>query len=723
MLQISQNYKTGAIELQQVESPALRAGGILVRTAVSVISPGTEGMKVREARMNYLEKAQARPDQVKKVLETVRQQGLVATYHKVMNKLDSLTPLGYSLAGTVLAVGADVKDFHVGQRVACAGAGWANHAEINFVPKNLAVPIPEGVTFERAAFATIGSIALHGFHQSELRLGETACVIGLGLIGQMLVQMLRASGITVVGIDLSAERCRMAEINGAAVAADPGDSTLGAKLARLSSGFGADCVFLTVASDLSGPLQQAIDLVRDRGRVVVVGKTKLDLPYGDCFRKEIDFRFSRSYGPGRYDPMYEEQGVDYPIGYVRWTERRNLMAFLELVARGQVDPLALVGETYPFSEATAVYEALHDGRLQGLGALFRYGEGDGAAAAVAATAAVPVRSRPAGAANTLRLGVIGAGNYAASMLLPVLHKLPGITLSAVATATPLSAANAARKFGFGRHGTDWRGVVEDTAIDAVVIATRHASHPAMIAAALRAGKTVFVEKPLAIDGEGLEEVREASRNCGSERLMVGFNRRFSSSLAAVKCQFRPGAGPLAIGYRVHAGALDTGAWQCAAGEGGRFVGEAGHFFDVFAWLTDSHPVAVTASCLRAGAVGGDDDDNLSVTVEYADGSMATLQYLTQGGSKVPKEYLEVFGQGRTVQMDNFETVAVFDNQSRVRRQRTNDGKGQAEQMAAFVAACRTAGAMPISFSSLLDTTRLTLAAITSTKARQTVVLA
>lgn len=724
MLQVCQSYKSGVVELRDVAAPVLRDGGILVRTVVSVISSGTEGMKVREARMSLLEKARARPDQVLKVLETAQQQGIRVAYQKAMNKLDSLTPLGYSLSGVVVAVGAGAEEFHVGQRVACAGAGFANHAEFNFIPKNLAVPVPPTVGFDAAAFATLGAIALHGLRQGDLRLGETACVVGLGLVGQLLVQLLRAAGVTVIGVDPAPERRALAERLGAWSAAAPDDGGATAAVMAATGGTGVDGVFLTAASDDNGPLELALELARDRGRVVAVGKTKLDLPYVPCFRKEVDLRFSRSYGPGRYDPSYEMKGVDYPIGYVRWTERRNMAAFLDLAAAGRVDTAALVGAEYAFAQATEAYETLRKGLLPGLSALFRHDETAAAPVFPPPPAPPPARRDGVRRDGVLRIGAVGAGNYACSMLFPALRNDSRVELAMVIAAGGLSAADAARKFGFAAHGTDSRSVLDDPTIDAVVIATRHAGHPALVAAALAAGKATLVEKPLAIDAAGLALVEEATAAApGGARLLVGFNRRFSPAACAVKDCFTAGAGPLSMVYRVHAGSLDATAWQRDPEEGGRFIGEAGHFFDLFAFLTMTAPTAVTATRLRpAGAGMGDDGDNLSVIVDYADGSTGTLIYLTQGGGRTPKERLEVFGQGRTVVLDNFESVTVYDGDRRGKTRRVDGGKGQAAQMAAFVAACRAGGPMPISPDSLFATTRLTLAAVESAVNRRTCLL-
>jgi threonine dehydrogenase-like Zn-dependent dehydrogenase len=372
MRQVTQNYKSGEIRLEEVDWPALKAGGVLVRSHYSVISTGTEGMKVREGKLSYLGKARARPDQLKKVLQSLKQQGLLATYRKVMNKLDSLTPLGYSLAGEVVAVGADAAEFHVGQRVACAGAGYANHAEVNFVPKNLVVPVPDEVSLKHASFATVGAIALHAFRQAQMQLGESACVIGLGLLGQLLVQILRAAGIHAVGTDLVAERCRLAEELGANAALTAEDPALERLIARLTGGAGVDCVFVAAGGGSNAATELAVRIARDRARVVDIGKTRLDLPWNDYYLKELDVRFSRSYGPGRYDANYEERGIDYPIGYVRWTEKRNLASFLDLVSSGQVKVEPLISQVRKFGEAETVYRELAENGGNVLAVAFEY---------------------------------------------------------------------------------------------------------------------------------------------------------------------------------------------------------------------------------------------------------------------------------------------------------------------------------------------------------------
>lgn len=722
MKQVSQNYRTGKIKLEDVDLPALRKGGLLVRTHYSVISAGTEGMKVKEGKMSFLGKARARPDQVKKVLNTLRQQGFVATYQKVMNKLDSLTPLGYSLSGEVIAVSDGADEFHVGQRVACAGAGYANHAEINFIPKNLAVAVPADVSMKHAAFATVGAIALQGYRQAEMQLGETACVIGLGLLGQLLVQILRAGGMHVIGVDLVKTRCELAEKLGATAAMTPEDPSLLSTARRLTGGNGVDCVFLTAGGTSNAPVELAVEMARDRARIVDIGKMKLDLPWNEYYLKELDVRFSRSYGPGRYDPTYEEKGGDYPIGYVRWTERRNLSSFLELVAENKVQLDPIVSSVREFSEAEQVYQELAEGKGNALGTVFKHTVNN----EKAERSRYPVSStavlRPA-AAGKVRFGVIGAGNYASSMLLPHLQKKDDVELVAVATASSLSAQNAFRKFGFRTATTDYKEILDNEDIDAVIIATRHSSHANLVAEALRKGKATYVEKPLAISTEGLELVRQAIVDSGNDRLMVGFNRRFSPLAKQIAQRIQGKHFPLMLHYRVHAGQLDRGSWYLDSAEGSRFVGEAGHFFDLLSYLVGSRPVSVAAMSLRPEKTSRDDLENAAVSVQFEDGSVGNLLYLTQGGAKVPKEYLELFGGGRTAQLNNFESLALFDQDNQKILKAGRVDKGQKSELEALIQAVKTGGPMPIPIESLFDTTLTTLAAMKSVQTGNRVELA
>ncbi|MFF7992598.1 bi-domain-containing oxidoreductase [Kitasatospora xanthocidica] len=717
MKQVVQNYKSGELAVLDVPVPGCKPGGVLVRTAYSLISTGTELMKVSEAGMSMLGKARSRPDQVAKVMQSVAANGLPATYRKVMGKLDSYTPLGYSLCGVVEQVGAGIDDVKAGDLVACAGNEHALHAELNWVPKNLYTPVPDGLAPRHAAFGTVGSIAMQGVRQGEPQLGEVALVIGLGLIGQLVAQLLTASGVRVVGADPDPARCELAERLGAVACGDPGSAAVEAAVAELTGGHGVDQVYLAAGGGSNQPVELAARLARDRGRVVDIGKCRLDLPWNAYYEKELDVRFSRSYGPGRYDPEYELDGRDYPIGYVRWTERRNLACFLDLLARGRVDVDPLVSHVAEFEDAVETYRRLKDGELKAVAVLFRYpgpaGEEsedavEAPAVAVPAvrrgTAATPARPLDA----PVRLAFIGAGNYASSMLLPHLARRDGVTLSTVVTTTALSAANAQRKFGFARATTDLDAVLGDPSVDAVFVVTRHSSHAELTRQALLAGKTVFVEKPLALTEDELAGVLAAVEESGNDRLQVGFNRRFAPLLREAKSRLGARTGPASLRYLVNAGRLQPGSWYLRQGtEGSRFAGEGGHFIDTASWLLEADPVSVYAV-----ATAGDED--LQVVLRYPDGSTATISYVTTGAPGFPKETLDLVADGKVLKLDDFVRSSVHGPKRWVssRLPKARD-KGQSAELAAFVKAVRTGGPMPVPLESLVATTAATLAVRTA----------
>ncbi|MEU6511464.1 bi-domain-containing oxidoreductase [Streptomyces sp. NPDC046942] len=709
MKQVVQNYKTGELAVLDVPVPGCKPGGVLVRSAYSLISTGTELMKVSEAGMSMLGKARSRPDQVAKVMQSVATNGVPATYRKVMGKLDSYTPLGYSLCGVVEQVGAGIDDVKAGDLVACAGNEHALHAELNWVPKNLYTPVPDGLAPRHAAFGTVGSIALQGVRQGESRLGEVALVIGLGLIGQLVVQLLAASGVRVVGADPDPARCELAERLGAAACGDPASAAVETAVAELTGGHGVDQVYLAAGGGSNQPVELAARLCRDRGRVVDIGKCRLDLPWNAYYEKELDVRFSRSYGPGRYDPEYELEGRDYPIGYVRWTERRNLACFLDLLARGSVDVQPLVSHIADFDDAVETYQRLKDGELKAVAVLFRYpGQAEDTGEAAAPAVAVPtvnVKPRPARATRTpVRLAFVGAGNYATSMLLPHLAQRDGVELSTVVTTTALSAANAQRKFGFAEATTDLDAVLGDKSIDAVFVVTRHSSHAELTRRALLAGKTVFVEKPLALTEDELAGVLAAVEKSGNDRLQVGFNRRFAPLLQEARRRFGARSGPASLRYLVNAGRLQHGSWYLQQGtEGSRFAGEGGHFIDTASWLLEADPVSVYA-------VAPSGNEDLQVVLRYPDGSTATISYVTTGAPGFPKETLDLVADGKVLRLDDFVRATVYGRKRWVssRLPKARD-KGQNAELAAFIKAVRTGGPMPVPLQSLVATTAATLA--------------
>ncbi|MEU4488884.1 bi-domain-containing oxidoreductase [Streptomyces purpurascens] len=707
MKQVVQNYKSGELAVLDVPVPGCKPGGVLVRTAYSLISTGTELMKVSEAGMSMLGKARSRPDQVAKVMQSVATNGVPATYRKVMGKLDSYTPLGYSLCGVVEQVGTGIDDVKVGDLVACAGNEHALHAELNWVPRNLYTPVPDGLAPRHAAFGTVGSIAMQGVRQGEPQLGEVALVIGLGLIGQLVAQLLTASGVRVVGVDPDPVRCELAERLGAAACGDPASAAVEAAVAELTDGHGVDQVYLAAGGGSSNqPVELAARLCRDRGRVVDIGKCRLDLPWNAYYEKELDVRFSRSYGPGRYDPEYELEGRDYPIGYVRWTERRNLACFLDLLARDRVDVEPLVSHVADFDDAVETYRSLKDGELKAVAVLFRYPEARAEAEAPAvAVPTVNVKPSPARSAGTpVRLAFIGAGNYAASMLLPHLAGREGVELSTVVTTTALSAANAQRKFGFAEATTDLDAVLGDKSVDAVFVVTRHSSHAELTRRALLAGKAVFVEKPLALTEDELADVLAAVEESGNDRLQVGFNRRFAPLLQEARKRFGARTGPASLRYLVNAGRLQHGSWYLQQGtEGSRFAGEGGHFIDTASWLLEADPESVYAVATSGG-------EDLQVVLRYPDGSTATISYVTTGAPGFPKETLDLVADGKVLRLDDFVRATVHGRKRWVssRLPKARD-KGQNAELAAFVKAVRTGGPMPVPLESLVATTSATLA--------------
>ena len=709
MKQIAQNYKSGELVVLDAPAPACRPGGVLVQSLFSLISTGTEMMKLAEAKMSMVGKARARPDQVRKVLDTVAQQGAVATYKKVMNRLDSYTPLGYSLCGVVVEVGCGAEEFRVGQLVAAAGNEYALHAEYNWIPVNMCAPVPPGVSPEHAAFSTVGAIAMHGVRRAEVQLGDTACVIGLGLVGQLVVRLLIASGVRVIGFDVIEERCRLAEQTGAVLCAAPNDEGMAAvasSLDEISAGRGADHVFLTAGGSSNAPVETAARLARDRARIIDIGKTRLDLPWNAYYDKELDVRFSRSYGPGRYDERYELEGIDYPAGYVRWTERRNLECFLNLVARKQIEVETLVSGVFLVEDASTVYADLASGSLKAVGVLLEYPAHPADTSQQAATSMIRARSAPSPRGRTdgrLAIGFISAGNYASSMLLPSIAGLPNAYLAHVATTRPLSAVNAQRRFGFTTASTKADAVLEDETLDAIFIVTRHHTHAELVCRALETGKAVFVEKPLALTHEELDRIVEVIVSTGNDRLMVGFNRRFAPLLTQMRSQFGPACSGAVTRYLVSAGPLAAGSWYGnEALEGSRFTGEGGHFIDTLSWWAGSVPGEVYA-------VPGPEKDDVQVTVRLLNGSSGVISYLTAGNTRFPKETFDAAGGGRNARLDNFRKATVWAGRGHSINRARGQDKGQHTELARFVEANVTGAAMPISLEDLMAVTRATIA--------------
>jgi len=702
VLQAVQHQNSGELVVKELPAPELRPKMILVRVAASLISAGTERTSVAGAQASLVGRARANPDQVRLVWEMMKKEGVRGTLEKVRGKLDSYKSLGYSAAGTVIASSCD--EFAPGDRVACGGQGIASHAEVIAVPRNLAVKIPEGVEFDEAAFTTLGAIAMQGVRQARVSLGESVAVVGLGLLGQLTVQLLKSSGCRVVGLDINDGALELARSFGADLAVKSGSAALGA-VESFTRGVGCDAVILTAGTSSNEPMEFAIKAARKRGRVVVVGGVGMDLPRSPFYEKELDITISCSYGPGRYDPQYEEEGIDYPVGFVRWTERRNMESVLDLVAARRLDVARMITHRFPITEAPRAYDIV-TGKVHeaSLGIILTYPDRpDSNARTIQVPTAAPKRK------ETLGIGFVGAGNFAQGTLLPPLRSLP-VSFRSVMTSTPVNARSVAERFGFAEATSDVESMLSSSDVDALFIASRHDSHARYVLAGLHAGRQVFVEKPLAVTREELAQIDEAAAT--NNRVMVGFNRRFSAPVVAMREHLAPVVEPLVMLYRVNAGFVPPEAWVQNDAQGGRIIGEGCHFIDTMSYLCGSLPVSVHATAVGSANVRALNADNVAVTLRFANGAIGTLLYLAGGDPSIPKEYFEAHGGGRSAIMDNFRTL-VLASGKRSNARRFGGDKGHAEEMKLTVEAMRSGGAMPITYASLRATTIATFGAMES----------
>ncbi len=705
MLQVTQYQKTGEMFIEELPFPALREGGVLVRNYFSLVSAGTERSSVETAQASLIGKAKKRPDLVKQVRDNVKREGLKATWEKVKTRLDNYAQLGYSSAGVVLQ--SSVEEFKPGDRVACAGAGYASHAEIVFVPKNLAVKIPADVDFDEAAFTTLGSIAMQGVRQADVRIGENAAVIGLGLLGLIAVQILKANGCRVIGLDVSDVHFDLAKKLGCDRCLLSSYDSL-PQVDSFTRGVGTDAVIITAATKSNEPVELAIEMARKKSAVVVVGAVGMNIPRNPFYRKELDFRISCSYGPGRYDGDYEERGVDYPIGYVRWTENRNMQAVLDLIAAKKLDVKSLETHRFPVAKALGAYDLI-TGKVKEpyLGILLSYPQSGEMTRKVTVNAATRTADAPT-------IGFIGAGNFAQSYLLPPL-KQSGAILKGVMTVNPVKAKSAAKKFGFEFCAGSAEDVMADS--QALFIATRHDSHARYVIEGLKAGKHVFVEKPLAVTRQELEEIKKAYARADGQLLMVGFNRRYSPPFQDIKSFMSDVNDPLVITYRVNAGFIPRDHWTQAVDQGGRIIGEGCHFIDCMSFLTGALPASVYAESIGSDNSRMTDADNVSIIVKFSNGSIGTLIYLANGDKGLGKEYCEVSGGGRTAIMNNFSDVTFFKNGGR-KKVKHDGGKGHRQEVAAFLKAVKGESRAIIPFDSLYATTLTTIEAMESLKTKQ-----
>lgn len=712
--------RRGQVEVAEVPAPLPAPGHALVEVAYSLISAGTETSSVRASGAPLLQRALHQPEKVRQVIEYVRREGLQRTIARVQRQVAVATPTGYSCAGIVRAVGEGVSEVQPGQRVACAGAGVANHAEVLLVPRHLLCPVPDGCDLRAAATTTLGAIALQGVRRAELRLGEFVAVIGLGLVGQLTVQLLRAAGCRVLALDIDPRRVALAERLGATRALLASEPDAVQQLRVATGGHGADAVLITAATASDEPVQQAMELARRKGRVVVVGDVGLGLRRSPFYEKELDLLISCSYGPGRYDAAYEVAGQDYPYGYVRWTENRNMAEYLRLVAEGQVNVNPILEREYELGDAAQAYADLREAQPRPLGVLLRYPLDELQASPAKLQTIVTLRPRVAsdvtiGASRRIGIAVIGAGSFARGVHLPLIRELADLyDLRAVVSATGSNARGAAETFGAEYAATDREAVANDSGIQAVVIATRHDTHAETALRFLRAGKHVLLEKPLALTDaevrqfEGFYAGRELHE---APLLLTGFNRRFSALAMEVQKRVAGRHSPMVITYRMNAGYLPPEHWVHGAEGGGRNLGEACHVYDLFTFLTGSEATRVETQSLAPSTGPFGARDNFVATVSFADGSLATLTYTTLGAAGYPKEQMEIFVDGRVLALTDYRQLTVFAGASRARPATTTlrrEEKGHREELQAFARVIQEGGDWPNPLWQQVQATRIAL---------------
>jgi predicted dehydrogenase/threonine dehydrogenase-like Zn-dependent dehydrogenase len=698
--QVLQDLKSGRTVVAEVPAPKVRAGCLRIATSVSLVSAGTERMLVEFARGSLVSKARQQPERVKEAIQKVATDGLVSTVQAIRSKLDQPMLLGYCNVGQVLEVGAGVKGFRVGDRVVSNGS----HAEVVVAPQNLAARVPDEVASEHAAFTVLGAIALQGARLAEPTLGESFVVVGLGLIGLMAVQILRANGCRVLGLDLDPERLALARKLGAETVA-PGVDPVEAALA-FSRGRGADGVLLTLSTSDSKPVSQAARMCRKRGRIVLVGVTGLEINRADFYEKELSFQVSCSYGPGRYDPAYEEKGQDYPVGFVRWTEQRNFEAVLDLMASGRLDVAPLITHRFGIEDAPTAYDVLSSGE-KSIGILIEYPKREPQAAIGEAAETVRLRAPAPARAGAVRMGFIGAGAYSSRTLVQA-FKQAGAELRTIVSAGGVSATHYGRKFGFDQAAADAEAILADPEIDAVCIATRHDSHAAYVKVALAAGKHVFVEKPLCLTLKELAAI-EAAQAASGRLLMVGFNRRFAPMVVKAKARLAATPGPKSFVMMVNAGYVPAEHWaQDPAAGGGRLLGEGCHFIDLLRHLAGAPVTDFDVASLTAPG-GPPRPDTAVIRLSFADGSIGVINYFANGAKAFPKERLEVFAAGRILAIDNYRRLLGYGVPSfRTVRALTQD-KGQAGCARAFLQAIRTGSDAPIPLDEIIEVSRLSIA--------------
>ena len=711
MKQLLQNIKTGNSSIEDIPMPTPREGQALVKVEASLVSAGTERMVVEFAEKSLAGKARSRPDLVKQVIDKARREGLVNTVQAAFNRLDQPMALGYSSAGTVVKLGKGMQGFKIGQRVACAGGGFAVHAEYNVVPRNLLTPLPKNVDFESAAFTTLGAIALHGCRLAEPQIGENVAIIGMGLLGLLTAQIASAAGCNVLGIDIDPARIKLASSLG--LQAVSRKQAVGSA-STFTSNRGFDVIIICADTSSNDPVELAGTIARDRARVVATGAVGLEFPRKIYYEKEISFINSRSYGPGRYDVNYEENGRDYPLGYIRWTEGRNFEAVVDLMSKGKLNVQPLITHRFPIDEGVRAYEVITGKTKEKfLGVLLTYPETD---EKLDDSKIVRFNAQTFKRSDVVSLGVLGAGLFANAVLLPSIRKAGNIELVGIASSGGLHAQHSGKKFGFKYSTSDEDEIINDPNVNTVAILTRHDSHADLVIKALKVGKHVFVEKPLAITQEQLTKVEKVLRKKNNGLLTVGFNRRFAPLAQQLRASLADRTEPLHAHYRVNAGPIPLNHWtQDPVIGGGRIIGEACHFIDFITFLVGESPVSVTAHALPD--MGKYSEDNVSMTFTFSDGSIGVVDYLANGDKSFPKERVEVFCGGQVSVLDDFILLETV-RDGRKNRIKSAQDKGWMNEWVAFAKSIKDVGQPPIPYEHLIGVTKSTFAAVDSLRTRE-----
>jgi predicted dehydrogenase/threonine dehydrogenase-like Zn-dependent dehydrogenase len=701
--------KKGEVVVEDVPPPLVDDGSVLVEVKYSLISAGTEMTGVTASGESLLRKVLKQPEKVKQVLDMAKAQGISKTIEQVKGKLDSEssgTPTGYSCSGIVIDVGESIDDIQIGDNVACAGAGYANHAEIVCVPRNLVVKVPDNLGLKEAASATLGSIAMQGVRRANPTFGETIAVIGLGLVGQITAQILKVAGCRVIGIDLARSKVELAKTLGMDYGFIAGESDFTDSVMKCTSGYGADATIITAATESDLPVQQAMEMTRKKGKVVVVGAVGLHLKRSPFYEKEIDFLISCSYGPGRYDSSYEEQGIDYPYAYVRWTENRNMQEYLRMLAEGKINFNALISKEYHVTDASEAYRELKESENRPLGVLLRYGsEGTLDETKLGLERKIAVNPKPIKKEGVINVAVIGAGGFAQGVHLPNLQKLSDqYSIYAIVTRTGNNAKQLAKRFGADYCSTDYQEVLKDDNIDMVLIATRHNLHAKMAMESAKAGKAIFLEKPMAVNQQELDELVKVLEET-QVPFMVGFNRRFSPLSVKAKEIISKRQNPMIITYRVNAGYIPLDHWVHTQEGGGRIIGEACHMLDLFNYFTDSEVKDIQVGTITPQTTDISPRDNLTVTLKYNDGSICTLTYTALGSNKLGKEYIEIYSDGKSLVIDDFKSLRVYTSKSKLFRTRTIE-KGHLEEIKAFSQNIKSSSQPAIPIGQLVSATEI-----------------